>query len=119
MNATAKSASLCFDHADGQEYAVTLQPKQIFHAPHAPEISISCLQGSLWITLYGEQRDVVLQAGERLTTRNTRQTIVYALEASRLAVAVDSGEAVRPRAFTSLGLLPQPAPIGRLMAARY
>ena len=117
MNAIAKNPSLCFDHVDGQEYAVTLQHKQIFHAPHAPELRITCLQGSLWITLYGEQRDVVLQAGESLATRNTRQTIVYALETSRLAVAASSTQAVTPRAFAATGLLPGPAQIGRLMAA--
>jgi len=46
-----------------------------------------CREGSVWITLDHEQRDVVLRPGDVFTTRPGQRAIAYALESSVLRLA--------------------------------
>lgn len=47
-------------------------------------LRLVCREGSVWITLDHEQRDVVLQPGEVFTTRPQQRAIAYALQPSVL-----------------------------------
>jgi hypothetical protein len=62
-------------------------------------LRLVCREGSVWITLDHEQRDVVLQPGEVFTTRPQQRAIAYALQASvlRLEPVVCARRAAAPR----------------------
>lgn len=60
-------------------------------------LRLVCREGSVWITLDHEQRDVVLQPGEVFTTRPQQRVIAYALKDSVLRL---SG-AAEPRAASA------------------
>jgi len=50
---------------------------------------VNCTQGLLWVTQAGDQRDHLLHAGDRFTSRLPGEIVVTAWTASRLAA--DSG----------------------------
>lgn len=62
-------------------------------------LRLVCREGSVWITLDHEQRDVVLSPGEHFTTRPQQRAIAYALESSvlRLEPVVCTRRAQTPR----------------------
>ncbi len=67
-------------------------PPQVL-APHAclrldrPQGRVlDCLEGCLWITVDGETRDVILEAGQRFQPDSGRKLIVQALVSSRLRI---------------------------------
>jgi hypothetical protein len=62
-------------------------------------LRLVCREGSVWITLDHEQRDVVLHPGEHFTTRPQQRAIAYALESSvlRLEPVVCARRAAAPR----------------------
>ena len=43
---------------------------------------VSCRSGSIWITQDGDQKDIILQPGERFVPQPKRRAILYGLEAS-------------------------------------
>ncbi|MCZ4314474.1 DUF2917 domain-containing protein [Comamonadaceae bacterium G21597-S1] len=47
---------------------------------------IRCDAGSLWITLDGDPRDIVLEPGQHFVRAGCAGTLVYALEPSRLTL---------------------------------
>lgn len=47
---------------------------------------IACLEGCLWITQDRDPRDVVIAAGQSFTPDRNTRALVYALEASRVAL---------------------------------
>ena len=47
---------------------------------------VECLQGCVWVTLDGDRRDVVISAGQSFWPDRNSRALVYALEASRIAV---------------------------------
>ncbi len=47
---------------------------------------VRCDAGSLWITLDGDPRDIVLEPGQHFLREGSAGTIVYALEPSRLTL---------------------------------
>lgn len=63
-----------------------LPRRGIFHVPDASGVQIACHSGSVWITLDNDPRDIVLQAGESYAGTERRRAIIYALDASRLAL---------------------------------
>ena len=56
------------------------------HAP-MPGAWIHCTRGCVWITLDGDCRDVVLQAGERHQIDRDSRVVLCALEAAELSFA--------------------------------
>ena len=65
-----------------------LPKRSIFTVPDVAGIAIECESGSVWVTLDNDQRDVVLNAGERFTSDLHRRALVSALEPSHIALAV-------------------------------
>ena len=62
-------------------------PKRAFvHVPDAAAVQLECHRGSLWITVDHDNRDTVLQAGERFTSQAHQHALVYALESSDLCI---------------------------------
>lgn len=49
-------------------------------------ITIECLEGSVWVTLDGDARDVVLDAGQAFTVDRQQRALLQALEAALVRV---------------------------------
>ena len=48
----------------------------------AQGVVVDCLKGSVWITIDGDTRDVILGAGQSLTLDRKERTLIMALEPS-------------------------------------
>ena len=55
--------------------------------PDAANVRIACVEGSVWITLDNDPRDIILESCGVFTTTEHRRALVYAMEASRITVA--------------------------------
>lgn len=54
--------------------------------PEKEEIRITVLSGSFWITLEGDPKDYVLQAGEYLLLPQNRKSVIEALKQGALEI---------------------------------
>ena len=85
-------------------FEISLPATQLFDIPDAAGLRLHCGEGCLWITLDGDSRDIVLQAGESFEVAERRRALIYALEPSRLGVvrpAAASAHAASRRAPTA------------------
>lgn len=57
---------------------------QIREVAHPLGVTIECLEGSVWVTLDGDSRDVVLDAGQSFTVDRNQRTLLMALEDARV-----------------------------------
>jgi hypothetical protein len=69
-----------------QPAELELRTRGIFSVADAAGVRFSCREGTVWITLDNDQRDVVLEAGADFTTGEHRRALVYALQPSRVYV---------------------------------
>ena len=58
---------------------VHLETRQSLPVTDGPGFEIHCLGGNLWITQAGDQRDIVLYAGEKFTLDRRGLTLITAL----------------------------------------
>lgn len=65
---------------------VDLQRCGILRLRDAASVVIECRRGCLWITQEGDERDIVLHAGERMRLTHDGLTLVEALESATLAL---------------------------------
>ena len=65
-----------------QRLSLSLPKKGIFTLPDAHDVDIECQSGSVWITVDHDQRDIVLEPGERFRSDVHRGAVVAALEPS-------------------------------------
>lgn len=63
---------------------IDLPHRAMLTLPDAAAVQIACRSGSLWITLDGDLRDFIVEAGERFVADTHRQAIVYALQPAQL-----------------------------------
>jgi len=47
---------------------------------------VECLGGSVWITLDGDPRDIIVEAGQAFTADRNQRALIHALEASLVRV---------------------------------
>ena len=64
-----------------------LTHQAIYSLPDAAGVQIACREGTVWLTLDGDPRDIVLEAGEAFTTPEHRRALVYAMQSSRISLA--------------------------------
>jgi hypothetical protein len=69
-----------------QAAELELRTRSIYSVADAAGVRFSCREGTLWITLDNDPRDVVLEAGGEFSTGEHRRALVYALQPSRLYV---------------------------------
>jgi hypothetical protein len=82
---------------DSSPFALALAHQAMFSVPDAAGVQILCHEGSLWITLDDDQRDIVVDAGGSFLTTEHRRALIYALEPSSLSLVVTpSVAAARP-----------------------
>ena len=68
-----------------QEHAAqAIAKNKILEVKQAFGVTIKCLEGSVWIPLDGDSRDVVLNAGQTFVVDRDRRTLVQALDAARV-----------------------------------
>jgi hypothetical protein len=68
------------------DYQLGLERRGLFEIPDVAGVQIRCTEGSLWITLDHDLRDIVLAPGDVFTGSEHRRALVYALQPSSLAV---------------------------------
>lgn len=54
----------------------------------AAGVRIGCIEGAVWLTLDGDPRDIVLEAGDAFTTPDHRRALIYALQPSRISLVL-------------------------------
>lgn len=64
----------------------TLTRGQELHLEQAHGLRLACRQGQLWLTQYGDSRDIVLNAGSEFTIDGGTAVIVSALRPSQLCL---------------------------------
>jgi hypothetical protein len=68
-------------------YELRLMPRGLYEIPDVSGLQLACNEGSVWITLDDDPRDIVLEAGERFCGTEHRRALVYAFHASELVIA--------------------------------
>jgi hypothetical protein len=81
-------------------YQLGLAQRGLFEIPDVAGVQIRCTEGSLWITLDHDLRDIVLDAGDVFTGSDHRRALVYALQPSSLSVRAPSPSPRDPRTAT-------------------
>lgn len=66
---------------------LALAHQAMFIVPDVSGVQIVCREGSLWITLDNDPRDVVLAPGESFITTEHRRVLIYAMRSSALTLA--------------------------------
>jgi len=64
-----------------------LEHKALYSLPDGSGLAVTCDDGVLWLTLDGDSRDFVLEAGETFETQDRGRVLIYALADSRISVA--------------------------------
>jgi hypothetical protein len=64
-----------------------LQHKALYSLPDASSLAVTCEDGVLWLTVDGDPRDFVLEAGESFETEDRGRVLIYALADSRITIA--------------------------------
>lgn len=78
-----KVASTSIDIA--QRYATQeITKNQILKITQPLGVTIECLDGSIWVTLDGDLRDVVLDAGQAFVVDRNQKTLLQALTDARV-----------------------------------
>jgi DUF2917 family protein len=67
-------------------YALRLMPRAMHEIPDMSGVQVACSQGSVWITLDHDPRDIILEAGSAFSGTQHRRALIYAFTASELVV---------------------------------
>ena len=93
---------------------MSIQPQDLHLAARAVHsiadvhgLQLRCNEGTLWLTLDHDPRDVILEAGESFTGTEHRRGVVYALADAQLSMTRNA--AVAKQTPTRLGRVAQHA----------
>jgi len=64
-----------------------LEHKALYSLPDASQLAVTCDEGVLWLTVDGDPRDFVLEAGQTFETQDHGRVLIYALAPSRIRIA--------------------------------
>lgn len=67
-------------------HSLALAKGAMVSVPDIDGFHLHCREGSLWLTLDHDPRDIVLEAGARYTGSGHRRALIYALEKSCLTL---------------------------------
>ena len=70
-----------------QAFNLDLQRKAMISINDAANVRIACVQGSVWITLDNDLRDIVLDDCGVFTTGEHRRALIYAMKPSRVSIS--------------------------------
>lgn len=71
-----------------KQFDLALAHQAMFKVVDPAGLRIVCREGSLWITLDGDPRDIVLSAGDSFAATEHRRALIYALAPSTLSLAM-------------------------------
>jgi hypothetical protein len=83
-----------------------LERSELFDAGDASGVDFTCHEGTVWLTLDGDLRDYVLEAGDSFRTSDHRRALVYALEPARVDLATCKRRKPAARSRRIFGLIP-------------
>lgn len=83
---------------DSSPLDLTLTHQAMFSVSDAAGIQITCHEGSLWVTLDDDQRDIVVDAGGSFLTTEHRRALIYAMKPSSLSLVMAATTAQPRRA---------------------
>jgi hypothetical protein len=86
---------------DTTSQAIRLAARAIHSIGDVAGVQLRCHEGSLWLTLDHDTRDVIIEAGETYTGTAHRRGIVYALGDARFSVSAAVAPAQQPRSWTA------------------
>ena len=84
---TATTTAAATQATASSQIDVSLAHRALFSLADAAGAQITCREGSVWLTLDDDARDVILHPGQTFSTTEHRRALVYALEASSIRVA--------------------------------
>lgn len=88
-----------------------LDPRESLVLDHAAGIEIECLRGGLWITQYGDNRDIVLTPGRSFELSLPSSTVLSSLHGAEFALQrIDNSARRAPRPAWTQRLLRWIAP---------
>ncbi|OOG39689.1 DUF2917 domain-containing protein [Polaromonas sp. A23] len=70
------------------QFDLSLAHQAMFSVSDAAGVQILCREGSVWVTLDNDPRDIVLDAGDSFLTTEHRRALIYAMEPSALSLVV-------------------------------
>jgi len=81
---------------DSSPLDLTLAHQAMFSVSDAAGVQITCHEGSLWVTLDDDPRDIVVDAGGSFLTTEHRRALIYAMKPSVLSLVM-AADAAQPR----------------------
>jgi hypothetical protein len=88
MNAKGSAMTACANRLD-----LSLRKDAMLRLHDAADVQIVCRNGTVWITLDGDLRDIVLEAGDRFAGAEHRHAVVMALAHSSISVCTEAAPA--------------------------
>ena len=85
---------------------VRLEKRALHSVADAAGVQIACLEGSVWLTLDGDDQDYVLEAGETFTTGEHRRALIYALAPARIDLVADQSRNETMETFSRFHAIP-------------
>ena len=76
-----------------QGVSMNVRRREMFSITDASNVDIACVEGSIWITLDNDLRDILLDSGGVFTTLDHRRAVVYALTPSRVYLSAAASSA--------------------------
>ena len=83
-NLTAKDLAPTSPRITQPYAAQEIARNNILEIKQAFGVTIECLEGSVWVTLDGDSRDVVLEAGQAFVVDRNQRTLIQALDAAHV-----------------------------------
>lgn len=90
-------------------HSLSLAKGAVLTVPDIAGLQVVCRQGSVWLTLDHDLRDVVLECGERFDGLEHRRALLYALEPACVALRPVPVPAARSPSRWRLPAWPAPA----------
>ncbi|MEO6017307.1 MAG: DUF2917 domain-containing protein [Polaromonas sp.] len=93
-------------YAVNPAFNLRLAAQAAFSVPDVANVRIACVEGTVWITLDNDPRDIVLEACGVFTTPEHRRAIVYAMKPSQITVAAMPSKTAKLQQLPRLILQP-------------
>ena len=90
-------------------YELGLAARGLLEIPDVAGVQVSCTEGSVWLTLDNDTRDIVLEPGDVFFSTEHRRALLYAFAASTVALRPQP-ETRSPARAPSISFVPSPAP---------
>ena len=85
------------DHLPTLPDSLRLDKKALHSLADGVGIVVTCAEGAVWLTLDGDARDFVLEAGQTFEAQEHGRILIYALAPSRVSLAAAAPASTRTR----------------------